>query len=109
MKRSTENTRPFGFKNTDNKAIAAAINYAVAYAIIKLADTQQNGFVCGREDLNNIIDIDARARISDMNATAINKNKNGNLWNTRKSAYSRRISYLTFALLPPALRISLYL
>ena len=73
MKCSAENTRPLGFKNTDNKGIAAAIHYAIAYAITKWADTQRNGFVCGRQGLNNIIDIDARARSSDMNATAMLK------------------------------------
>ncbi len=39
-------------------------------AIAQWADTQQNGFICGRQGLNNIIDIDARARILDMSATA---------------------------------------
>ena len=65
VKRSAENTHPFGFKNTDNKAIAAAFNNAIANAITKWADPQQNGFICGRQGLNNITDIDARARISD--------------------------------------------
>ena len=45
VKRSAENTRPLGLKNTDNQAIAAAFNRAIAYAIFKWADTQQNGFV----------------------------------------------------------------
>ena len=38
--------------------------------ISQWADPQQNGFICGRQGLNNIIDIDARARISDTSATA---------------------------------------
>ena len=64
VKRFAENTRPLGFKNTDNKAIAAAIDYAIACAIIKWPDTQQNGFVSGRQGLD-------RARSSDMNATEV--------------------------------------
>ena len=67
--RSAENTRPLGLKNTDNKAIAAAVNNVIANAITKRADPpKQNGFICGRHGLNNIIDIDARARISDASA-----------------------------------------
>ena len=70
VKRTAENTRPLGLKNTNNKTIAAAVNHAVAGAISQWADPQQNGFICGRQGLNNIIDIDARARISDTSATA---------------------------------------
>ena len=71
---SAENTRPLSLKNTDNKAIAAAVNHARANAITKWADPQQNDFICGRPGLNNIIDIDARARVSDSNATASHAN-----------------------------------
>ena len=74
VKRSAANTRPLGLKNTDNKAIAAAVNHAIANAITKWADPQQNGFICGRQGLNNIIDIDARPRISDSNAAASHAN-----------------------------------
>ena len=70
VKRSAENTRPLGLKNTDNKTIAAAVNHAVAGAITQWADLKQNGFICERQGLNNIIDIDARARISYTSATA---------------------------------------
>ena len=69
VKRTAENTRPLGLKNTDNKTIAAAINLTMSGAIAHWADTQQNGFICGRQGLNNIIDIDARARILDISAT----------------------------------------
>lgn len=69
IKKSAENTRPLGLKNTDNKAIAAAVNNAIAKAITKWADPQQNGFICGRQGLNNIIDIDARSRISGLEKT----------------------------------------
>ena len=62
--------RPLGLKNTDNKTIAAVNNYTISGAITHWADSQQNGFICGRQGLNNIIDIDARARISDTSATA---------------------------------------
>ena len=34
-------------KNTDNKTIAAAINYAISCAITHWADSKQNGFICG--------------------------------------------------------------
>ena len=70
VKRTAENTRPLGLKNTDNKTIAAAINLTMSDAIAQWADTQQNGFIRGRQGLNNIIDIDARARILDISATA---------------------------------------
>ena len=70
VKRIAENTRPLGLKTTDNKTIAAAINHTISGAIAHWADPQQNGFICGRQGLNNIIDIDARARISDTSATA---------------------------------------
>ena len=70
VKRTAENTRPLGLKNTDNKTIAAAINYTISGAITHWVDSQQNGFICGRQGLNNIIDIAARARISDTSATA---------------------------------------
>ena len=70
VKRTAENTRPLGLKNTDNKTIAAAINPTMSGAIAHWADTQQNGFICGRQGLSNIIDIDARTRILDISATA---------------------------------------
>lgn len=71
VKRSAENTRPLGPKNTDNKAIAAAVNHATAYSIAKWADTQQNCFLCGRHGQTNTIDIDAKARIRDIEASAM--------------------------------------
>lgn len=99
MKRSAESTPPLGLKNTVNKAIAAAINYAIAYAISKWADTQRNGFVCGWQSLNNIIDIDARARISDMNATAMLKTNHHQKQLKRPPSGHKEISQLLAVIL----------
>jgi hypothetical protein len=70
VNRSPDNTRPLGLKNTDNKTIAATVNYAIAHKVSNWADDSQNGFIIGRQGLNNIVTLDARARAFDHLAAA---------------------------------------
>ena len=68
VNRTAECTRPLGLKNTDNKSISAAVNNAIAWEVSDWADDDQNGFVVGRQGVNNIVTLDAKARCADMRA-----------------------------------------
>ena len=64
-KRSAENTRPLGLKNTDNKVVAAVTNRSITPTIATNSDKSQNGFVIGRQGIDNVIALDTQARIQD--------------------------------------------
>ena len=65
VKRSADNTRPLGLKNTDNKIVAAVANRAITPTIAANADSSQNGFVTKRQGINNVVVLDTQARIQD--------------------------------------------
>ena len=61
--RSPCDTRPLGMKNSDNKTIAACTNQKIKR--IKL----QNGLIYLRNFLNNVVSIDAMARVYSMDTS----------------------------------------
>ena len=65
--RSPSATRPLGLKNTDVKCISGATHFLIRHSIAKFAARQQNGFVHGRNFINNVVDLDTRARCLAMN------------------------------------------
>ena len=70
VNRTGDCTRPLGLKNTDNKSVAGAVNYTISPTIAKAADTSQNGFTKGRQGVDNVVTLDAQARIQDHIAGA---------------------------------------
>jgi len=64
--RSPEDTRPLSLKNSDNKVCTSIINRRLSIAAAEWAHKAQRGFVVGRQGLQNIVDIDTKARIADM-------------------------------------------
>jgi hypothetical protein len=64
-KRSAENTRPLSLKNTDNKIVAAVTNRSITPIIATNSDKSRNGFVIGRQGIDNVIALDTQARIQD--------------------------------------------
>ena len=64
--RSPCGTRPLGLKNCDVKAISSASHMILKRGLSERASKLQNGFVSGRNFLDNIVDIDSRARIFSM-------------------------------------------
>lgn len=61
--RSPLQTRPLSLKNTDNKLVVSANMDALKSTYCKLTHHVQNGFVKGRNFLNNILDLDSAGRI----------------------------------------------
>ena len=61
--RAFEDTRPLSMKNIDNKNITLANVLALEPSYKQIINKSQNGFVPGRNIVNNPIDIDAAARI----------------------------------------------
>jgi hypothetical protein len=75
MKRAAGDTRPLTLKNTDNKILAGTTNFQLSWPIAAWADGIQEGFVKGRQALNNICTIDAQSRIYDAIAHSANVSK----------------------------------
>ena len=69
-KRTADNTRPLGLKNTDNKTVAAVANRSITPTIAANADNSQNGFVIRRQGIDNVAVLDAQSRIQDHIAGA---------------------------------------
>ena len=57
-------TRPLSLKNTDNKIIVASNVRMLEPQYQKITHKIQNGFVKGRNFLNNCVDLDAASRLS---------------------------------------------
>ena len=70
VKRAASDTRPLSCKNCDNKTLAGCVNAAMTPSIAKHADDQQEGFVRGRQGLNNVVTIDCLSRVADAKAAA---------------------------------------
>ena len=64
--RAPSDTRPLAGKNTDNKIIVLANVLALERQYCRITHKAQNGFVPGRNFLNNLVDVDAAARIYSM-------------------------------------------
>jgi hypothetical protein len=69
--RSPSDTRPLGLNNTDNKTIAACTNRPLKVPIRDGANKLQNGFIAGRNFLDNIVKLDAAARVYSMNPDSL--------------------------------------
>ena len=64
--RDPSSTRPLGLKNTDNKIIAGAVHHSIKRAVSVGASPLQRRFVSGRNFINNIVDLDSKARLFSM-------------------------------------------
>ena len=69
--RSPSDTRPLGLRNTDNKTIAACANWSMKKTISVGASRLQNGFIFHRNFLNNIVNLDAAARVYSMDTSKL--------------------------------------
>ena len=65
--RSPSATRSLGFKNTDVKCTSGATHFPIRHSMAKFAARQQNGFVHGRNFINNVVGLDTRASCLSMN------------------------------------------
>jgi hypothetical protein len=61
--RAASQVRPLALKNTDNKIICGIWNYALAKTLARQCCPLQRGFVKGRLIMQNVLDLDTRARI----------------------------------------------
>ena len=61
--RAPESTRPLGIKNKDNTTVAAVTNNCLKFDVARDACSAQRGFLPGRNFVDNIVDLDAYARI----------------------------------------------
>ena len=66
-------TRPLSLKNADNKAIAAVVNRSVSEVIKEGTHVTQNGFVPGRQLVQNPVDLDSASRSFSMIAADKNE------------------------------------
>jgi hypothetical protein len=66
--RDGECTRPLGLKNTDNKVIVSATISTFRKDMRRSTHASQRGFVPGRLLVQNVLDLDAAARIQGMKA-----------------------------------------
>ena len=68
--RMPSQTRPLNMRNSDNKTIASVFNAKIKHHIAPLVPKSQNGFVPGRQLVQNILDIDSAGRIAALQAEA---------------------------------------
>ena len=62
--------RTLSAKNTDNKCIAGVVNFSLAPVVASWAFRAQEGFIKGRQVINNIVEVDAWTRAADSEALA---------------------------------------
>jgi len=62
--------RPLTLKNEDNKAVAGVLNWSVAPVIAKSASGIQNGFVNGRQLVQNPVELDYESRLGALRYSA---------------------------------------
>ena len=60
--RSPLDLRPLTLKNSENKVVAGVINWIIKPVVERAACSIQNGFVGGRQLIQNPVDLDFRAR-----------------------------------------------
>lgn len=63
-------TRPLSLRNSDARAIALVVNLLLAAALPGWLSERQRGFVCGRGPLEDIVCLDATARVRTLEAYA---------------------------------------
>ena len=68
-------TRPLSLKNSDNEICAAVVNRSMADVVKQGTHKTQNGFVSGRQLIQNPVDLDAAGRLFSMIADDENKRK----------------------------------
>ena len=61
-----EDTRPLSIVNTDNRLIANALRIRIEPLLEKAISQQQQGFLCGRSLLRNVVEVDAEMRVVTM-------------------------------------------
>lgn len=66
-----ENTRPLGLKNTGNKTVDTVVNRTITPAIATNANKSQNGFVAGRQGVDNVVTLDTQTCIQDHIASKL--------------------------------------
>ena len=70
LKRAASDTRPLSCKNCDNKTLSGVVNLVMTPKIASHADDQQEGFVKGRQGINNVITMDCHSRVLDAVAAS---------------------------------------
>ena len=60
--RSPLDLRPLTLKNSENKVVVGVINWIIKPVVEKAACSLQNGFVGGRQLIQNAVDLDFKAR-----------------------------------------------
>ena len=63
IRRAASDTRPLSCKNCDNKTLAGAVNKVMTPKISEHADDHQEGFIKGRQGVNNLVTVDCHARV----------------------------------------------
>ena len=61
--REAFDNRPLSLKNADNKICASVVNRCISPVVEHGTHKTQNGFVHGRQLLQNVVDLDAYARL----------------------------------------------
>ena len=69
-RRLAGDTRPLSCKDTVNKGMAATVNRQLVGPIARNAHHAQEGFIKGRQGLNNVTTLDAASRVADLKAEA---------------------------------------
>ena len=68
--RRPKDLRPLTLKNEDNKALAGILKCALLPTIILCASVLQRGFICGRQLLQNVVDLDYFSRVNALKYSA---------------------------------------
>ena len=73
MVRNPMDTRPLSLKNADNKVCAACVSKCIADVVTAGTHESQNGFVRGRQLIQNPVDLDSAARAFALKADDLNQ------------------------------------
>ena len=64
--RTAAETRPLGMKNSDNKIMIAVVDTKIQTVVQQRAHHAQKGFVKGSSGTTNIVQLDGKARVYDL-------------------------------------------
>jgi hypothetical protein len=67
--RTAANVRPINLQNTDNKIRRSTMNHSLSRLTSVWARPSRYGFIRGRNFLDNVVELDSHARVTDMTAT----------------------------------------